>query len=173
MSAIEVFYNWSEKEYLEAADQNSRFGENKSKDKLVAMVVGVLIVLSLFMMMQRGFEPADSMAFVLAVYWFVLRKRLHNNLLRKRFLKSDQKDKKISLSISDEVINAQTEGQPEGTFDWSSVTKVVRSAKGFLMYRGGNYIWLPNTAFAVSEEVEQFAALSERKAGQFVDKSAA
>lgn len=173
MSAIEVSYHWSEQEYLEAADQHGRFGGGDSKDKIVAVVVGVLIVLSLYMMMQRGFQPADSMAFVLAVYWFGFRKRMHKNLLLRRFKSSEQKDKNISLSITDEQINAQTEGQSEGTFDWSSVTKVVRTGSGFLMYRGANYLWLPNKAFASDEESTRFAALSERKATQFVDKSGA
>lgn len=172
MSAIEVNYRWTEEEYLQAADQHTRFGGGNAKDKIVAAVVGGLIVLSLFMMMERGFQPADSMAFILAIYWFFFRNRLHNRMLKSRFQKSDQKDKQISLNITDEEIKAQTEGQSEGCFDWSSVTKVVHTTQGYLMYRGINYMWLPNVSFSSEEEIKRFGAISERKAGEFIDKTA-
>lgn len=167
MSAIEVSYLWSEQEYLTAARQHSRFGAGNTREKMVAFVVGALILLSLFMMFQRGFQPTDSVAFVLALYWFVFRARLHKRLLRQRFLNSEQKDKQISLNITDELITARTEGLSEGDFKWDGVTKVVRTQDGFLLYRGEAYIWLPNTAFQTPEMVERFAALSERKAQVF------
>lgn len=171
MSAIEVSYLWSEQEYLTAAHQHSRFGAANSREKIIVFVVGALIFASVFMMLQRGFQPTDSMAFILALYWFVFRARLHKRLLRKRFLSSEQKDKQISLDITDELITARTEGLSEGDFKWDSVTKVVRTNDGFLLYRGVAYIWLPNTAFQAAEMVERFAALSERKADLFIDKS--
>lgn len=171
MSAIEVSYLWSEQEYLTAAHQHRRFGAVNSREKIIAYVVGALILASLFMMLQRGFQPTDSMAFVLALYWFVFRARLHQRLLRKRFMNSDQKDKQIYLSITDEQITAGTEGLSEGDFKWDSVTKVVRTNEGFLLYRAEAYIWLPNTAFQTTEMVARFGALSERKAHLFIDKS--
>ncbi|MBB1488770.1 YcxB family protein [Oceanospirillum sediminis] len=172
MSAIEVNYRWTEEEYLQAADQHTRFGGGNSKDKIVAAVVGGLIVLSLFMMMERGFQPADSMAFILAIYWFFFRSRIHTRMLRSRFRKSTQQGKLISLSITDEEIQAQTEDQTEGSFDWSTVTKVVQTAQGYLMYRGVNYLWLPNVGFSSEEDAKRFGAMSERKAALFVDKTA-
>lgn len=171
MSAFEVNYLWSEQVYLEASKEHNRFGAGNGREKLVTLVVGALILLSVFMMFQRGFQPADSMALVLAVYWFLIRGRMHNKLLLSRFQKSPQKDKTISLVIDDEGVGAKTDDTVEGQFGWQDISKAVRTPRGFLLYRGVNYIWVPVAAFADSEACERFAALCERKAGAFADKS--
>lgn len=171
MSAIEIKYLWSEQVYLEASDEHARLGAGNTKDKMITFVVGALILISVLMMFQRGFQPADSMALVLAVYWFVIRGRLHKKLLRSRFQKSDQKDKEISLVIDDDGVSAKTDDKVEGQFGWDEINKVVRTPRGFLLYRGVNYIWVPIASFANTEATERFAALSERKAELFLDKS--
>jgi len=171
MSAIEIKYLWSEQVYLEASDEHTKLGAANTKDKIVTLVVGALILLSVFMMFERGFQPADSMALILAVYWFLIRGRMHRKLLLNRFQKSDQKDQQISLLIDDDGVSAKTGDKTEGQFGWGDITIVVRTPRGFLLYRGINYIWVPLAAFADDESCERFAALCERKAGAFADKS--
>ena len=171
MSAFEVNYLWSEQVYLEASDEHRRFGAANTREKVVTVIVGLLIVVSLFMMFERGFQPTDSMALILAVYWFLIRGRMHKKLLLSRFKNSPQKDKTISLVIDDEGVKAKTGDTLEGQFGWSDITKAVRTSRGFLLYRGQDYIWVPVAAFADSESIEHFAALCERKATVFTDKS--
>ena len=171
MSAIEIKYLWSEQVYLEANDEHTRLGAGNARQKMVTLVVGALIVMSIFMMLERGFQATDSMAFFLAIYWFLIRGRMHKKLLLSRFQKSDQKDKEICLLIDDEGVSAKTGDQVEGQFGWDDITKVVRTPRGFLLYRGVNYIWVPVAAFSDSEACERFAALSERKGSVYLDKS--
>lgn len=171
-STIEVKYLWSEQVYLDASEEHTRFGGGNTKEKMITLVVAGLILLSVFMMFQRGFQPADSMALVLAVYWFLLRGRMHKKLLLGRFHKSEQKGKEISLIIDDERISARTGDKIDGQFGWNEISKVVRTGRGFLLYRGVNYIWLPVAAFVDEGTCERFAAMSERKASSFLDKTA-
>lgn len=171
MSAIEIRYLWSEQVFMEAADQHRRLGAGNSKEKMITFVVGALILLSLFMMFERGFQPADSMTLLLAVYWFLLRERLHQRLLRKRFLNSSQKDQHIHLSIDDDGVKMQGTDTPG--FSWNEITRVVYTDRGFLLYQGANYIWLPVAAFEDEATCSRFAALSERKAGLYLDKRTA
>ncbi len=171
MSAIEIKYLWSEQVYLEANDEHTRLGAGNTREKMVTFVVGALILMSIFMMLERGFQATDSMAFILAIYWFLIRGRMHKKLLLSRFQKSEQKDKEICLLIDDEGVSAKTGDKVEGQFGWDDITKVIRTPRGFLMYRGVNYIWVPVAAFADDKACERFAALSERKGSVYLDKS--
>ena len=90
-------------------------------------------------------------------------------MFKRSFRRSGMDGKSIEYQLDEEQVKAQAEGHPEQLINWAQIKLVIRTPQGFLMYPGPG--WLDSSGLEDAYNIEELAALLQRKVANYVDKS--
>jgi hypothetical protein len=154
--------------------------DSKVPEIIAYGILGIFV--SLMFLFQAGeqnvsFEiPAASDIFLVSLLfvlifaaWAIFRYTQYYSF-KKDFAKLPLKEKRVEYLFSENEVCSKTKGVFEGTHQWSSYVKVVRTTKGFLFYSQPHlYAWIPNHAFQSKEDAQAVAELARQFAPQFFE----
>lgn len=163
-------YLWDEQQFLNSALYDYYLGSKKDRRQLffLALLAAVFGILAI-KWIDEGFQALDLFLIALALVWLGLRKHLLVWMFRRAFRRSGQSGLQLSFDVEEDALKVQVNSKPPQEYLWSDIQRVVRTEKGFLIYPG--LLWLPNQALQGDVLPSEAAALFQRRARHYVDKS--
>jgi len=164
---IIVRYHWTADEYIISYDCHKR----RSMRPAFRTAYNILFILSclasIFLFVHRDWIVASVSG--LCFIWWVFSIFGTKMILRNQFAKRPDQDSDIEYQFSPEGITITT-SHAHSEMKWETLTEVVRTPKGYLLYPFPQlYYWLPKEGFENEEAYERFFELAKSK----INKSSA
>ncbi|WP_404416967.1 hypothetical protein [Marinospirillum sp.] len=167
---MKFVYRWNETQFLYSALYDYQLGSQKDRRHLffglvLFAVTGILVIKWL----DQGFQVIDLVFVLLGALWFGMRRRLLVWMFKRAFKRSGQEGLDLTFEVNEDGVNAQVDSRPPQHYDWTDIRRVLRTEKGFLLYPG--LLWLPASGLQEDANLEEVAALFQRKVTNYKDKS--
>lgn len=152
---MEITYTWNLARFLEAARANYDYKFKSLKFRLIGYFGIVFIFVGAYFAITKGVYATLITAFVLTVYWFVLRWPFYRWQLSLQFNKHAARDKTVTWHIEADSFSISSEGGG-GHYDWDAITDIQESDEGFLVRQYPVYYWIPKDCFESAEDLSWF-----------------
>lgn len=163
-------YRWDETQFLYSALYDYQLGAQKDRRQVfLGLVLVAILGILVIKWLGQGFQVIDLLFVVLGALWFGLRRRLLVWMFRRAFKRSGQEGLDLVFEVDEEGVHAQVDSRAPQHYDWSDIQRVIRTEKGFLLYPG--LLWLPASSLDDKANLEEVAALFQRKVNNYKDKS--
>jgi len=100
-------------------------------------------------------------AFILVRFWM-------QRALSRHYQTRPERDMKIELTITEDAICSHSE-IAKSEFQWSAFKEVLRLQRGFVLFLGNAFLWVPTRAFACETDVQRFEQMVRSHAAQYED----
>ena len=163
-------YHWNETQFLRSALYDYQLGSQKDRRQIfLALVLVAITGILVLKWLDQGFQAMDLIFVLLGALWFGSRRRLLVWMFRRAFKRSGQEGLDLSFEVNEDGVEAQVDSRLPQHYDWTDIRRVIRTEKGFLLYPG--LLWLPASGLEEGANLEEAAALFQRKVKNYKDKS--
>jgi hypothetical protein len=136
---------------------------------LALVLVGGVLLLTSGVRVYNGLWNAKTFWIAIGGLWLASFPWWRRRITRRVFLQSPDRDQLIEWTISPERLTVATRSSRLEA-DWTTVTRVVRSDAGFLLYFGPIARWIPVTAFGAAGDQDQLAQWATQRCPAFEDR---
>lgn len=154
--SILLQFPWNEQTYVVAGEIAHRYKTKHTYKKYFGYFYIALAFFGAIAGAQKGDYSMLWVGTIGTVYWYLLRGMISRARFKQNFKKEPIKHGIMKIFISSKVINVSGNKIP-----WDSISKVILHKNGFLLERPEGYPYLPATAFANDQEVEEFLKIVE------------
>lgn len=162
---VKVRYIWDKETFLEASGFVYQHELKHSPKRFLGWVFIAMTQFGVVAAMKKGSVILLLFSTILVVYWYFLRWPLRKKILLKNFDKTKIKNKSFDILIDKDGIHYDGE-----TTVWENITKVVKKQKGYLLYMGRNFLYLPKNGFLEEGGTKRFNALAKNRIQYFIEE---
>lgn len=166
---VECKYQMTVEVFHELNRQIVRHSPGVRKFIFALVLVGGVLLLVSGVRVSNGLWNAKTFWFAFGGLWLASFPWWRRRITRRVFLQSLERDQLIQWTISPEGLTVATPSSRLET-DWTTVTRVVRSDAGFLLYFGSFARWIPVTAFGAAGDQDQLAQWATQRCPAFEDR---
>ena len=161
---IVIEYVWNEENFIRGNGYYLRSLVRTPIRILFYIFSSLIFILACIAIYRKGIQISSGFLFLVGAYLLFLRHFEYKYFARRRFKKRPDKNKRIRIEVTEDIIKSEVEDIGKSEANWNSVYKALRNKEGIIIYPNeGIYHWIPNHAFQNEEELNQFWDLVKRK----------
>jgi len=126
------------------------------------MVVSACLALSGLAILSTDAGSLFAWVYTVVGAFLVVRGRWQLHQLRRHWEEAAESPMQVHLTVSEEGLLARTP-QVTTKVEWAAYTDSHEIDRGFLLYRGGTYVFIPKRAFSSGAEADAFRFILGRR----------
>jgi len=151
---IEIRYTWSEELFLEASQATYEFELKHSPRRFLGWFFIAMTQFGVVLALKQQLYGLLLISTLLVIYWYTFRWSLRKYMIAKSFASSNTKEHIFTMRANQKGIVV------DGTLlVWSSIKEAVSLEKGFILYYGEAFLYIPKSAFQTIDEKDSFSFL--------------
>jgi len=168
---IRASFRWTRQEWLLVQRIATRYtlGPLRFFWLLIVTVILVQVIPVFFRPQPINFNAIFMIIVLLAAFSSV--PILTRCITLRRYAERPDRDMTVVFTITDQSIHSKTD-IASTEVSWNAFTRAIRVPKGFLLFSGRSFHWIPTKAFSSDSEIQQFADLTASKIRQYRDTTA-
>ena len=155
---IQIKYIWDEKLALEASKSAYDYELKNSQKRFLGWLFIALTQFGVVLAMKQGTMGLLLLSTVLLLYWYMARWPIRKYFIKKSFNKSPLANSNFNILLQQDGLYIN-----DNLIDWKNISEIVSSEKGFLLYLGSDFIYIPYSSFNSLEEKSNFKEKIRKK----------
>ena len=158
-----ISYVWDRDNFEKSFESAYTYHYKNSARRYIGWLFIAMAQFGVVAALKKGQVGLLMLSTLLILYWYVVKKWLLRQRAIRSFENSPLRDKKITLTVTDEAI--EQDGQK---IAWDAVEGVESAGGDLILYHGGKSFYIPQKAFPSPEALSRFKSIAKSKGKLYV-----